>query len=296
MSAVALLTSFAHPLQNWYDCCDIKRRVCMEERPLILITNDDGIKSPGLRMAAEVCEGLGELLIVAPYLQQSGAGRSMPSTSEGRIYAEEVPINGHSVEGYGIEGTPAQVVQHGMFEIAQRPISLVVSGINYGENLGEGITVSGTIGAAMEAASFGIPAIAISLQTAAEHFLSHSADVDFSVAAFILRQYVEKTLRIGLPAGVDLLKVEVPRNATPATLHRWTRLSRRRYFHPVIPRRGHPTDPGPMGYEVRVEVDKLDPDSDVHAVIVDKVVSITPLIMDMTAPVDFKQLDGWLGQ
>jgi broad specificity polyphosphatase/5'/3'-nucleotidase SurE len=51
-----------------------------------------------------------------------------------------------------------------------------------------------------------------------------------------------------------------------------------------------------MGYEVRVEVDKLDPDSDVHAVIVDKVVSITPLIMDMTAPVDFKQLDGWLGQ
>ncbi|MBI5568022.1 MAG: 5'/3'-nucleotidase SurE, partial [Chloroflexi bacterium] len=124
------------------------------QRPLILITNDDGITSKGLRIAAEVLEPLGELLITAPHQQQSGAGRSMPSTSEGRIYRHELSINGHPIAGYGIEGTPAQVVQHGLFEIAERKVDLVVSGINYGENLGEGVTVSGTVGATLESASF----------------------------------------------------------------------------------------------------------------------------------------------
>jgi 5'-nucleotidase len=266
----------------------------MEERPLILITNDDGVKSPGLRAAAAVCEELGDLLIVAPHEQQSGAGRSMPADSEGRIYEESVPINGHAIVGYGIEGTPAQVVQHGLFEIAPRPVALVVSGINYGENLGEGITVSGTVGAAMEAASFGIPALAVSLQTAAEHYLSHSADIDFSAAAHFLRQFTIATLRQGLPQHVDLLKIDVPQHATPRTPCRWTRLSRQRYFYPVILPRRRPADPGPLGYEVRVKQDELELDSDVHAVIVDKVVSVSPITLDMTAPVEFKRLEEWL--
>ena len=268
----------------------------MKERPLILITNDDGIKSPGLRAAAAVCERLGDVLIVAPYQQQSGAGRSMPSTSEGRIFAEQVSINGHTLTGYGIEGTPAQVVQHGLFEIAPRPVSLVVSGINYGENLGEGITVSGTVGAAMEAASFGTPAIAISLQTAAEHYLSHSEEVDFSTAAHFLRQFVRAILDRGLPPETDLLKIEIPQQATPETPHRWTRLSRQRYFYPVILPRQSPADPGPLGWEVRVQFDRVEPGSDIQAVVIDKVVSITPITLDMTAPLDFKRLDEWLNQ
>jgi len=134
----------------------------MTDRPLILITNDDGIQSKGLRAAAAACEPLGELLIAAPAMQQSGAGRSMPPASEGRIYPEDVVVNGRTIVAYGIEGSPAQVVEHALFEIAQRPVSLVISGINYGENLGESITVSGTVGAAMEGASFGIPALAVS--------------------------------------------------------------------------------------------------------------------------------------
>ncbi len=268
----------------------------MSDRPLILITNDDGIKSPGLRAAAEVCEELGELLIVAPAYQQSGAGRSMPSTSEGRIYPEEVSIGGHTIIGYGVEGTPAQVVQHALLEIAERPVNLAVSGINYGENIGDGITVSGTVGAAIEAASFGIPALAVSLQTAQEHHLSHSLEVDFTIAAYFLRRFAAATLRHGLPQGVDLLKVEVPQHATVDTPHRWTRISRQRYFYPVVAHRRRPTDPGPMGYEVRVDVDTLEPDSDVQAVIMDKVVSVTPVTIDMTARVDFRQLEVWLEQ
>ncbi len=268
----------------------------MPDRPLILITNDDGIRSPGLRAAAAVCEKLGEVLIVAPYHQQSGAGRSMPSSSEGRIYAEEVAINGRTVAGYGVEGSPAQVVEHALFEISERPVSLVVSGINYGENIGESVTVSGTVGAAMEAASFGIPALAVSLQTAREHHLSHSLDVDFSTAAHFLQQLASVVLRQGLPRDVDLLKIEVPQHATPDTPHRWTRISRQRYFYPVVPHRRRPTDPGPLGYDVRVDPETLEPDSDVQAVIVDRVVSITPVTIDLTARVDFRQLEAWLGR
>ncbi|HLF26384.1 MAG TPA: 5'/3'-nucleotidase SurE [Anaerolineae bacterium] len=268
----------------------------MPARPLILITNDDGIKSPGLRAAAEVCEALGEILIVAPAHQQSGAGRSMPATSEGRIYAEEVPIKGQKVIGYGVEGTPAQVVQHALFEIAQRPVNLVVSGINYGENIGEGITVSGTVGAALEAASFGVPALAASRQTAQEHYLSHSAEIDFSAAAHFLQKVTAAVLQRGLPAGVDLLKIEVPQHATTNTPTRWTRLSRQRYFYPIVPHRRRPSDPGPLGYETRVELDTLELDSDVRAVIVDKVVSITPVSVDLTARVDFGQMQAWLDQ
>ena len=117
----------------------------MTHRPLILITNDDGIASKGLRCAAEACDLLGEVLICAPTVQQSGTGRSMPPTSEGRIFGRDLVINGRPITGYAVEGTPAQVVQHGLFEIADRPVDLVVSGINYGENLGEGVTVSGRI-------------------------------------------------------------------------------------------------------------------------------------------------------
>src|SRR5512135_2257225 len=84
----------------------------MSHKPLILITNDDGIASKGLRSAAEACDPLGEVLICAPTVQQSGTGRSMPPTSEGRIFPQDIAVNGHTLTGYAVEGTPAQVVQH----------------------------------------------------------------------------------------------------------------------------------------------------------------------------------------
>ena len=259
-------------------------------RPLILITNDDGIASKGLRVAAEVCEPLGELLIVAPHQQQSGAGRSMPPTSEGRIFRQHLRINDHAIVAYAIEGTPAQVVQHGLFEIADRKVDLVVSGINYGENLGEGVAVSGTVGATMESASFKIPSIAISMETAPEHYLSLSDEVDFSGAAYFLWLFAKRTLEQGFPPKTDLLKIDVPNTATRDTEWRWTRLSQMRYFVPVKPHRRRPADPGPMGYETHLDVEQLERDSDVYAVRIDHVVSVTPMTLDMTAPVDLKTL------
>jgi 5'-nucleotidase len=265
-----------------------------KQRPLILITNDDGIGSPGLRAAAAALEAMGEVLVVAPAQQQSGAGRSMPPASEGRIFRQKIAINDHEIEGYGVEGSPAQVVEHGIVEIAPRRPDLVVSGINYGENIGSGITVSGTVGAAMEGADFGIPALAVSLQTAPEHYLNPSDVVDMSVAAHFLKLFARPTLEAGLPPGVDLLKVDIPQSATPQTPWRWTRTSRQRYFYPVKPHRRRPIDPGAMGFEIRIDVETLEDDSDIHAVVIDQVVAVTPLTLDMTARVEPKRLNEWL--
>lgn len=271
-----------------------------EERPLILITNDDGIHSPGLVAAAEACDGLGDLLIAAPVVQQSGAGRSKLSTSGGRILEEEVTIHGRTHVGYAIEGTPAQVVEHALIELVplcgNRPVVLAVSGINYGENIGEGIAVSGTVGAAMEAVSLGVPALAVSLQTDPEHYYTHSLDVEFAVAAHFVQQIARVAMRRGLPPQTDLLKVDIPKAATPQTPLRWTRLSRQRYFHPVAPNRTQLSDPAPMGFRQGFHAETLEADSDVRAVVVDGVVSVTPIVIDMTAPVNPDELEGWLAE
>jgi len=267
----------------------------MQERPpLILVTNDDGIHSPGLRAAAAALEDLGDVLIVAPAQQQSGAGRSMPPASEGRILREKIRLNGREIEGYGVEGSPAQVVEHGIVEIAPRPVALVVSGVNYGENIGSGITVSGTVGAAMEGASFDIPALAVSLQTEPEHYLNPTDAIDMGVAIHFMKLFARQTLEAGLLPGVDLLKIDVPMHATPDTPWRWTIISKQRYFYPVKPHRRRPSDPGPMGFETRIDTDRLEPDSDIRAVALDGVVSVTPVTLDMTARVERQELARWL--
>ncbi len=261
--------------------------------PLILVTNDDGIRSPGLRAAAAALQELGQVVVVAPAEQCSGAGRSMPSTSEGRIYPETMTVNGRSIRAYAVEGTPAQVVDHAILEMLPRPPDLVVSGINYGENVGSGVTISGTVGAALEAASFGIPALAVSLQTPVEHHLGYSEEIDFRAAAHFTVLFAAAVLRRALPFDVDVLKIDVPAAATPETPWRWTRQSRQRYFVPVRPMRRRPTDPGPLGYRVEIDFERLEPDSDIYALVVDGFVSVTPLSLDLTSRVSFEELNRW---
>ena len=266
----------------------------MASVPLILITNDDGISSPGLRAAATALAELGEVLVVAPAVQQSGAGRSMPPASEGSIVRHRIALNGGQIDGYAVEGSPAQAVQHGVLEIASRRPDLLVSGINYGENIGSAITVSGTVGAAMEGADFGIPSIAFSQQTDPCYYLNASESVDLGVAMHFLQFFARPVIEVGLPPGADLLKIDVPMSATLQTPWRWTRLSRQRYFHPVKPHRRRPGDPGPMGFEPRIDLDRLEPDSDICSIAVDGVVSVTPVTLDMTARVERELLASWL--
>ncbi|MGH2542221.1 MAG: 5'/3'-nucleotidase SurE, partial [Ardenticatenaceae bacterium] len=168
-------------------------------RPLILITNDDGIASPGLRAAAEATHALGELLIVAPRTQQTAAGRSFPVVPWS---LEPYPLasrDGSELEAYAIEGSPAQAVRAGLMLLAARPPDLVISGINYGENVGVGVTISGTVGAAIEAAAFGVPALAVSLETAIHHHFTYSEEVDFSVAGYFTQLLARMMLELSLP-------------------------------------------------------------------------------------------------
>ncbi len=265
----------------------------MSQRPLILFTNDDGIASPGLWAIAGAFSEVGDILVVAPREQQSGMGRSLPGTSEGRIFPYELPPNGKSYpyKAYAVDGTPAQAVQHGVLELSDRLPSLVVSGINYGENTGNGVTISGTVGAALEAASLGIPALAISQQMSQDLHLSYSTDVDFGAAAGFGLQFgkwlIENTQR---PDDVDVLKIEVPANATPDTTWRITRLSRRRVFWPTRPERVALSDVGRLGYHFDADPSQAEPDSDVYAVLHDHVVSVTPISLDLTARTDMFRL------
>jgi len=187
------------------------------ERPLILFTNDDGFQSPGLWAAVEAFADLGDVLVCAPREQQSGMSRSLPVFSTGRIQADMRVINGVETTVYAVDGTPAQAVQHGILELAQRPVNLVVSGINYGENCGNGVTISGTVGAALEASSFGIPAIAASQQTRHDLHLTYSNEVDFSAAAHFTRLFGEWLINNRRPDDVEVLKLDVPLNATVDT-------------------------------------------------------------------------------
>jgi 5'-nucleotidase len=263
------------------------------ERPLILFTNDDGIASPGLWAAVAAFAEVGDILIVAPREQQSGMGRSMPGSSEGRIYPYEIAQNGkgYLYKAYAVDGTPAQAVQHGILELADRLPSLVVSGINYGENTGNGVTISGTVGAALEAASLGIPAIAISQQMKQDLHLSYSTEVDFSAAAAFALQFGEWLIHHAQrPDDVDVLKIEIPWGATPKTTWRMTRLSRRRVFWPTRPEREALSDIGKLGYRFDADPALAEPDSDVYVVLHENMVAVTPLSLDLTSRTDLFRL------
>lgn len=264
------------------------------ERPLILFTNDDGIQSPGLWAAVEAFSDLGDVLVCAPRLQQSGMGRSMPGTSEGRIYEDEREIDGVRVKVYAVDGSPAQAVQHGVLELAERLPSLVVSGINYGENAGNGVTISGTIGAALEAASLGIPAIAVSQQTRHDLHLSYSNAVDFGPAAYFARMFGEWMMSARRPDDVDVLKIDTPMNVTRETPWKVTRLSRRRVYWPTRPEREVLGDIGRIGYYFDADPAKAEPNSDVYVLMHEGLVSVTPMSLDLTSRTDLFRLEQML--
>lgn len=257
----------------------------------ILLTNDDGIKSPGLWAAAEALSELGFVTVVAPRDQASGMGRSLPITSDGIIQEERLQIKGQDWPVYAVGGTPAQAVLHGILEVMPQKPDIVVSGINYGSNLGTGITISGTVGAAMEAAALGFRALAVSLETAKEHHLTYSRDVDFSGAAHFTRQFARILLNKDPFPDIDLLKLDVPSVATPDTDWVLTRLAKQRYYDPVAPERESWSVPGTLGYKEAPRFEEEPSDSDVFTIRQKRLVSVTPINLDMTSRVDFSELE-----
>ena len=255
-------------------------------KPLILITNDDGIHSPGLLAAAEAVSGLGELLPSAPIHQQTGMGRAFPRMADtGILEPVELCAGGQEIQGFGVHGSPAFSVSYGVLELAPRKPDLCISGINYGENLGTCVSCSGTLGAAFEANSHGIPAIAVSIPM--DLSLQRTDDypqADWEAAKIVLRHWAQWVLENGMPAGVDTLNISLPLKPCDPKLCRITTQSRQNYYEFIRPGRRDFGKPYALKSEISLHMDTLERDSDIYAVCVDNVVSVTPMSMLMGAP------------
>ncbi len=261
----------------------------MEKEPLILVTNDDGIDSKGLWSTVEALVLLGEVIVVAPDRQWSGAGRSMPHGVTGRITPASREVWGECVTAYAVDASPALAVAHAMLELAPRPPALVVSGINFGANVSIEVTISGTVGAALEAAAFGIPAMAVSLEMDPAYHFTGNDDMDFTTAKAFVWRFARQMLTYTLPCEADVLNINIPATATPKTPWRLTHLSRRRYFSPLPPDRTN--GDGRPRYALLKDVSRTEIASDVRALKGDRVVSVTPLSLDLTSQVDFDAID-----
>ncbi|MBE6499367.1 MAG: 5'/3'-nucleotidase SurE [Methanobrevibacter thaueri] len=203
-----------------------------------LISNDDGITATGILACKKAVEDLCETYVVAPERQQSGIGHALT------LY-EPLRINKHALKdgsvGYGVSGTPTDAVTLALFEIMDEKPDIMISGVNTGYNIGKSeLTTSGTLGAALEAASFGIPTIAISLEVTRDDikFENGEVEIDFSFAGKMLNKLTKIVLKKGLPEGIDLLNVNIPANPSDEEFE-VVKLSKRMYT-PVIEKRMDP--------------------------------------------------------
>ena len=258
-------------------------------RKQILVTNDDGVYTAGIKAAYQCVRNLGDITVVAPSIQKSGVGRSISIFEPIRIH--HTGINGF--KAYAIGGTPTDSVILGIFTIMKQMPNLVLSGFNVGENIStDTVTTSGTIGAALEAASYGIPAIAASIQVLDEGDKFddlRSYEYDFEVGIYIVNRIAQKVLDKGLPKGVDMLNINIPRHATISTEIQVTRLARK-IFNTSVQERHDPR--GRPYYWIDGDLIRdAENGTDVHAVLKCGHISVTPLSLDATAPVDFSAIE-----
>jgi 5'-nucleotidase len=262
--------------------------------PQILLTNDDGIQSPGLWAAAEALDELGFVTVIAPREQASGTGRSFSNKYDGKVHLETLDVNGKEWTVNVIGGTPAMAVLYGIIRLLPQKPDLVVSGINYGLNVGSGVTISGTVGAALEAASAAIPALAISLETEKEYHVSYSREIDFSTAGFFTRYFSDILLKKQMPPDVQVLKVEIPAQASPDTSWQTTKLSMLRFYEPTANQTEIDSYNQQIDYDISPDWDKSLPGTDSHTVANMGEVSVTPLSLDLTSRIDIEDLEKYL--
>lgn len=164
----------------------------------ILLTNDDGIDSPGLVALRRALDGLGSVTTVAPDGNRSAIARSI--TIERRLTGREVTF-GHGYRGIALDGTPVDCVHAAMLGLFGPQPDLVLSGVNLGANMGEDVTYSGTVGAAFEGALIGLPAVAVSIEGRTPAHLDEMVPLALPIVVRVARE--------GLPRGI-MLNVNLP--------------------------------------------------------------------------------------
>ena len=244
----------------------------------ILVSNDDGYRAPGLSAMVEAVSDFGEVTVIAPHQDRSGASNSLTLT---------VPIRVEQIEnGYFVcSGTPTDCVHLGITGLMPQEPDMIISGINNARNLGDDVLYSGTVGAAMEGRFLGLPAIAVSL--------AGDDPIHFDTAGNVVRQLLEKMLQPPLSPS-NILNINVP-DLPRDQINGWqaTRLGGRDRACPAV----RETDP--VGKDIYwigaagVEQD-AGPGTDFFA-IAQGYVSITPLTADMTDRTRLAELDEWLG-
>ncbi len=240
---------------------------------MILVTNDDGVYSPGIQMLAKRLRELDEVVIVAPDRERSAAGHSM--TLHRPLLIEEVK---ESV--YSVNGTPTDCVNIAVKGLLKGTPNLVVSGINKGPNLGDDVTYSGTVAGAIEGILLGIPSFAVSLVAREDFRFAEAAEVAFRTAALVRKQ--------GLPSGT-LLNVNVPN--LPLSEIGGTRITRlgKRIYHQMTVERVDPR--GKKYYWIGGGEPDWEREEGTDLDAVDrKFVSITPLHLDLTDYASFDKL------
>lgn len=242
----------------------------------ILVSNDDGVQAPGIIALARAMQTLGEVVVVAPNRNRSGASNSLSLQNPIRAVQTE---NGF----YSVEGTPTDCVHLAITGLLKEKPDIVISGINAGCNLGDDIFYSGTVAAAMEGRLLGLPSIAISLQEKHEHY---------ETAAQVAKNIVSALVRNRLPAHT-FLNVNVP-NVPIEKLKGFeiTRMGTRHRAEKML----REYDPrGQAIYWVGLPGPGQDAGlgTDFHAIENDKV-SITPLQLDMTHYSVFESLADWV--
>ena len=261
-------TRQARPLGEW------------DTRPRILITNDDGIESRGLLSLKQALEPLGDVTVVAPDTNQSTVGHQKTLMRPLRVRERKLADGSR---GYSVDGSPTDAVSLAFLGYFGVTFDLVASGINYGANLGDDITYSGTVSAAMEAVINGCPAFAVS-----QEYYQHP---DFSLAAAAAHTAAVNILEHGLGPG-ELININVPAiRAEECEGFEVTRMGQRVYQDQLIERldpRGIPYywigGPPPSGL--------AEPGTDFHAV-VNRRIAVTPIQLDLTARRLIGRLRSW---
>lgn len=254
------------------------------EKPLILVTNDDGITAPGLRALVRYMKEIGDVVVVAPDSPQSGMGHAI--TLDNTLYSKKVTIdteNGGSEE-YSCSGTPADCVKLALQELLDRKPDICVSGINHGSNSSINVIYSGTMSAAIEAGIEGIPAIGFSL-------CDFSWDANFEKAGDAIKRIVREALDKGMPQGV-VLNVNIPklegREYRGIKVSRQARANWKEKFDKRI---------SPMGkeyYWLTGEFELLDKGEDTDEwALANDYISLVPTQFDLTAHHAIQNINNW---
>ena len=249
----------------------------------ILVTNDDGVTAPGLLALAQAMRQLGEVTVLAPDRNWSGAGHVKTLDRPLRIHATKLADGSSALVS---DGAPSDCVALALLGAVPQKIDLVVSGINPHPNLGHDVTYSGTVTAAMEAVIGGVGGIAFSLNSE-----SGPDPADFGPAARVAARVAQKVLAAGLPEGV-LLNVNVP--AVKEAEIKGIMLTRQglRLYHDMLDTREDPRGRPYywIGGDSPTGVDEAGTDFGALAA---GYVSVTPLQLDLTAYKALETLKGW---